>query len=147
MTDMKRQTIPKRVQLQVWKRDNWSCRYCGTPVFFTPTLKLLNRLSPNHGYYHPNGKAGKLLPLFQWGWASVDHVKPHAKGGADSEHNYVTACWKCNLRWRDKTHADGKPRPRQVNRQLANIRWDGLSSLYAWASHIAPVGLPLLTLW
>ena len=125
-----RESIPKDIQLKIWFRDNWSCKYCGEAVFFAPTLKLLNKLSPKHGYYHPNGKADKILSLFQWKWASVDHVHPHSKGGKDGEDNYVTACWECNLKLNDKSEKQGKPKPNKVNKNSELVNWDGLSSLY-----------------
>lgn len=122
-----RKTIPAQVQLQVWKRDNWICKYCGDPVFFAPTLKLLNELSPGHGYYHPSGKEGSILPLFQWKWASVDHIKPVSKGGDNAIDNYVTACWECNLKYTDSLD---KPASNVNNKKAIAVNWDGLSSLY-----------------
>ncbi len=127
---MTRKIIPKDTQLKVWFRDNWTCKYCGEPVFFAPTLKLLDKISPGRGYYHPNGKTDNILSLFQWRWASIDHVKPHAKGGADDVSNYVTACWGCNLKLRDKSEKQGKPKPGKSNSNAENVNWDGLSSLY-----------------
>ena len=116
---MKRQIIPEKTRLVVWQRDNWHCRYCGEPVFYAPALKALDELNPGHLYFHPNGKSGKMLPLFQWRWASVDHVVPASKGGSDSVDNYVTACWECNLKYRDNT--EGKPGPLPIKKS----DWDG----------------------
>jgi 5-methylcytosine-specific restriction endonuclease McrA len=124
----KRIAISKRIQLLVFKRDNWTCRYCGDPVFFSPALKLLNGINPRHGYYHKNGKTGRMLPLLQWKWASVDHINPHSKGGEHSEENFVTACWECNLKWREKT--DGKPNQNKCNKIAKDLNWDGFSGLY-----------------
>jgi len=125
-----RKTIPLKVQLEVWNRDYWTCRYCGEPVFFAPALKVLNRINPNHGYYHRNGKSGAILPLFQWRWASVDHILPVTKGGENELDNYVTACWECNLKWNDRT--EGKPEPNHCNETAKNIGWDGLYGVYGF---------------
>jgi 5-methylcytosine-specific restriction endonuclease McrA len=138
----KRTNIPKQIQLKVWNRDNWTCRYCGKPVFFAPALKLLDKKSPNHGYYHPNGKEENMLPLFQRGWASVDHVEPKSKGGEDSMDNYVTACWGCNLKWGQKTHSEGKHKPNELNK--SKVDWDGFSSLYLRLSDHEDVWTKLL---
>ncbi len=127
---MVREPIPKKLQLKILNRDNWTCRYCDDSVFFSPTLKLLNELSPNHGYYHPNGKTDKMLSLFQWRWASVDHIVPVTKGGTNEEANLVTACWRCNLNLNDKSTDKGKPQPNQLNKSAIEVNWDGLSSLY-----------------
>ena len=122
-----RKTIPKAIQLKIWNRDHWTCRYCGEAIFFSPTLKLLNTISPGHGYYHKNGKSNAMIDIFQWKWASVDHVHPHAKGGLDSEENYVSACWQCNLSYRDGLD---KLQPTAMNTSAVETNWDGLSSLY-----------------
>lgn len=125
-----RRSIPKQIQLKIWKRDRWVCQYCGRPVFFGPTLKLLEKLSPSHGYYHPHGKASEMLLLFRWLWASIDHVKPISKGGEDTEDNYVTACWECNLKIGNKTKEEGKPGPGKRKKSIETVNWDGLSSIY-----------------
>ena len=125
-----RKSLPKKLQLQVWKRDGWTCRYCSSPVFFAPTLKLLEGKSPGHGYWHSNGKTGKMLGLFQMGWASVDHIIPVAKGGNDDLDNLVTACWKCNLNYKDKSVGEGKSEPTADNKKVKDVNWDGFSSLY-----------------
>ena len=125
---MARINIPRRLQLEVFYRDYWHCRYCLEPVFFNPTLKLLNDLSPGHGYYHAHGKTGETLTLFQWRFASADHVLPVAEGGENTGDNLVTACWRCNLR-----KSDGNPSEfqlQEVPADLADLHWDGLASIY-----------------
>jgi hypothetical protein len=124
-----RRSIPKRTQLRIWYRDGWTCRYCGEPVFFAPTLKILDRRSPGHGYYHPHGKGREILPLFQWRWASVDHIVPHSRGGSDDEDNFVTACWQCNLRLRDSP-IESKPIPSSPPGDTSQYAWDGFASIY-----------------
>jgi hypothetical protein len=121
---VKRKNISAKIQFAVWGRDNWHCRYCGQPLFFAPTLKLLEKLNPNHSYYHPNGKQGKILPLFQWAWASIDHITPFSKGGANQKENYVSACWKCNLKYNNKITGKDKPK------KIIESNWDGFSKLY-----------------
>jgi len=124
-----RKNLTKALQLAVWHRDAWHCRYCLKPVFFSPTLKLLEDLSPGHSYYHRNGKHGAMLPLFQWGWASVDHVLAVARNGTNEPSNLVTACWRCNLSKND-AHLESTTPPQDIPPDLVALRWDGLSSLY-----------------
>ena len=126
---MKRESISKETQYQVFCRDKWHCRYCNDAVFFSPILKVLESISPGHGYYHPNGKSDEMLALFANKFASVDHVNPVTKGGKNTLDNYVTSCWECNLKFGNKTHSDGKPVPKEINIAIT-LRWDGLSSLY-----------------
>ncbi len=125
---MKREPISKEFQYQVFCRDKWHCRYCNDAVFFSPILKVLESISPGHGYYHPNGKSDEMLTLFANKFASIDHIIPVTRGGENSIENYVTSCWKCNLMYGNKTHKKGKPLPNPIN--SSGTKWDGLSSLY-----------------
>lgn len=120
--------ISKQDYLTVFRRDVWSCRYCGDAVFFTPLLKVLNELNPGHGYFHPNGKTGAVLDIFQWKWATVDHIIPVSAGGQNTLDNYVTACWKCNLTLSNRVEGKAKPEVKSINDQ--NMGWDGFSGLY-----------------
>ena len=124
----KRISISKADQLHVFNRDNWTCKYCGDPVFFAPTLKLLENKSPGHGYYQGHGKDGEMLELFRTKWASVDHINPVTKGGKNSFDNYATACMDCNLILNNKV--ENKPKPDKINQDNIGTNWDGLFSLY-----------------
>ena len=123
-----RESIDKTIQYEIFCRDNWHCRYCNDAVIFTPLLKILDNISPNRGYYHPNGKSDKMLSLFANKFASVDHIVPVTKGGKNEVDNFVTSCWECNLKFGNKTHKEGKPKPQNKNSNVTN--WDGFSSLY-----------------
>ena len=125
---MKREPISKQIQYEIFCRDNWHCRYCSDSVFFSPILKILETISPDHGYYHPNGKTGEMLPLFANKFASIDHIIPVTKGGVNDIDNYVTSCWECNLKYGNTSHDGGKPLPSPIN--TTNTKWDGFCSLY-----------------
>ena len=56
--------------MRVFKRDRFRCYYCG--------LDGLHRFE-------------------DWLILTVDHVHPHAKGGARAMPNLVTACQPCNI--------------------------------------------------
>jgi 5-methylcytosine-specific restriction endonuclease McrA len=56
--------------LKVFKRAHFKCYYCG--------------LDGLHKYEN-------------WLILTIDHVHPHAKGGARSMNNLVTSCQPCNL--------------------------------------------------
>ena len=114
----------------VWKRDNWTCRYCDEPVFFNPVCRLFEKLSPNHGYYHAHGKKDVRHQFIEKRMASVDHIIPFKKGGSDLMENYATACWNCNQKFKDKSFNDGKPKPLPINIMAAKLNWDGFLSLY-----------------
>ena len=56
--------------MKIFKRDHFRCQYCG--------LDGLHRFE-------------------NWLVLTVDHIHPHAKGGARHMDNLVTACQPCNL--------------------------------------------------
>jgi hypothetical protein len=67
MTERKRKPPGAKVKLEVFKRDNYTCRVCGRSPAITPGLEL-----------------------------EVDHVEPFSKGGTDALANYQTLCQRCN---------------------------------------------------
>lgn len=139
---MARVSIPKALQISVFYRDHWHCRYCLQPVFFSPTLKLLDGMSPGHSYYHRHGKTGAMLPLFQWRFASADHVDPVAAGGENTEENLVTACWRCNLKKRD--NPSNSRILKEIPDSLAELRWDGFASIYPTLPGASPAWAKLI---
>lgn len=62
--------IPRAEAMKIFKRDHFKCQYCGLD-----------------GLHHFNN----------WLVLTIDHVHPHARGGARSMENLVTACQPCNL--------------------------------------------------
>lgn len=56
--------------MKVFKRDHFKCQYCGLD-----------------GLHH----------FENWLILTIDHVHPHARGGARIMENLVTACQPCNL--------------------------------------------------
>ena len=56
---------------KILERDNWTCQYCGV-------------------------KTSKDLPLKDNNYTTFDHVIPLCRGGTETEHNIVVACYKCN---------------------------------------------------
>lgn len=39
-TGVRRKVLPKSVQISIFRRDGWLCRWCRKPVVFAPTLQL-----------------------------------------------------------------------------------------------------------
>lgn len=68
-----REGISSRV---LFARDKFTCQYCGK---------------------HESDLKGKSNRL------TIDHIKPRAQGGPHHWENVVTACYKCNIRKRDRT--------------------------------------------
>lgn len=62
--------LSRDLAMKVFKRDQFKCYYCGL-----------------------DGQSD----LENWMIMTIDHVHPHAKGGAQNMENLVTACQPCNL--------------------------------------------------
>jgi hypothetical protein len=65
----------------VYARDHYQCRYCGERVILTAVMRLVSRLYPSEFPYHKNWKADSTHPAFISRSATLDHVRPIARGG------------------------------------------------------------------
>ncbi len=66
---MRKRRIPEEVELEVFKRDNFTCQYCG---FVGDTFE-------------------------KWVFLQTDHFVPKSKGGSDDVNNLITSCISCNM--------------------------------------------------
>ena|SRR2546422_170718 len=133
-----RKPISKLVQVRVFRRDGWVCRWCGRPVIFGPAMRYLDALARSHGvkdslaYFHPNWTR-RDAPLLDHLGAVIDHVEAHSRGGLDAEDNFATACSKCNARKNATALNDftsRSPRRSVVSRYGEPVAWDGFSTLF-----------------
>lgn len=124
----KRPSLTTKVQVEVFVRDRFRCRYCGGRVILTPVMRVLSALFPEQVPYHPNWKSDATHPAIWSRSASVDHIEPGSFGGdwRDPE-NLATACWPCNARKGDLTleRLDWELLPVPVP-----DGWDGLTGNY-----------------
>lgn len=119
--------IPLVRQIEVFRRDRFTCRYCERKTVFLPVLRILASLFPAELPWHPHGKMTDCHVAFWRDYASCDHLIPNARGGTSEVANLVTACYMCNsikqnwlleeLRW--------------TLLPISDQEWDGLCSLYA----------------
>lgn len=92
-----RPALSKDLQLGIFIRDGWHCRYCGIRVMLTPAMALLAHPFPNDFPYHPNWKGGHTHTAVLLQSAIVDHLYPGSRGGSWTDPaNLITACWPCN---------------------------------------------------
>lgn len=75
---------------RVFVRDGFIDRYTGERLVYPPVLRVLSFLLPAEFPFHPNWKADLTHPAYWEMGATVDHVVPMARGGADEESNWVT---------------------------------------------------------
>ncbi len=128
----------RAIQVQVFRRDRWLCRWCGCPVIFAPMLRYLAEFAKQEGltsplaYYNRNWRR-RDAPLLDHFGAVIDHVEAHSGGGSSAISNLATACNKCNGRKSASSAEDfSKRRPRiPVKGKYGDpLDWDGLSNLF-----------------
>ncbi len=126
--------LTMKLRLRVFQRDKWICSYCGRPVVFHPSLRLLQEFVNEHGfdgsgYYHRNW-INDDAPLLDYLGAVIDHIRPIARGGRDTEDNLKTSCNKCNALKNDREESSLQPRRQVKSKYGAPMKWDGLSRVF-----------------
>jgi hypothetical protein len=123
----KRPGLSRAVQGAAYRRDRFTCRYCGGLLIPTAIMELIGGLYPDLFPFHRNWKGGETHPAILSRSPVVDHVVPGSSGGdwLDPD-NLVTACWPCNGRKADFTLE-------QLGWSVLDIpetAWDGLTTRY-----------------
>jgi 5-methylcytosine-specific restriction endonuclease McrA len=130
--------LTKELQVGIYRRDGWICRWCSRPVVFAPALKYLERVVRDRGhvgplaYHHPQWRRD-LAPLLDHLGAVIDHVEAFSRGGAHDATNFVTSCNKCNIRKNNAKVDDftaKSPHLAVKGKYGEPAHWDGLSSLF-----------------
>jgi hypothetical protein len=78
-----------REMARIFYRDGFIDRYRGTRLVFPPVLRMLSLYLPDVFPYHPNGKFTACHFAFWELFPTIDHIQPIARGGPDSEENWV----------------------------------------------------------
>lgn len=133
-----RPPLSKELQVRVFRRDKWVCRWCNRPVIFAPVMRLIEAKVRKAGrdeplsYYHLHWtRAG--APLLDELGAVIDHVEAFSTGGSSEGSNLATACCKCNGR---KGSAPLDKWGKRIIRKPIKGKygepqhWDGLSALF-----------------
>jgi len=135
----KRAALSKKLQVRLFRRDGWLCRWCRRPVIFAPAMKYLARFMQEQGHkgllaYWSSAYRRDASPLLDELAAAVDHVTAFSAGGVHDESNFVTACFKCNTRKSasssDEFHKKYPPRPPVKGMYGEPKAWDGFSALF-----------------
>lgn len=111
---------------RVFVRDGFIDRYTGERLIFPPVFRVISVRLPAQFPFHPNWKTDVTHPAYWEMGATIDHLVPVSRGGADDEANWVTTSMarnsaKCNwmleeLGWTLHPRGDGA--------------WDGLMRWY-----------------
>lgn len=75
---------------RIFVRDGFVDRYSGARLIHPAVLRLLSKFLPREFPFHPNWKMSETHPAYWELVPTVDHIVPVARGGADSEENWVT---------------------------------------------------------
>ena len=75
---------------RVFVRDGFIDRYSGERLIFLPVFRVLSVALPSEFPYHPNWKTDVTHPAYWEIGATVDHLVPVTRGGADDESNWIT---------------------------------------------------------
>ena len=114
------------VELSIYERDGWHCRFCNVPVVSKDARKRLNMQFPAVARWgRRNIDKHRGLSILE---SSLDHLVPHNRGGDNSPLNLVTACGPCQFGrggWTIEEVGISNP----LNRPPVLDGWDGLRRL------------------
>jgi len=88
ITKSSRQYTPKQMT-KIFIRDGFIDRYRGNKLIFPPTLRILSHYFHNEFPYHKNGKMSEGHIAYWELFPTIDHVEPVARGGKDTQENWV----------------------------------------------------------
>jgi hypothetical protein len=93
----RRPGVSREMAVQIFRRDCWTCRYCGAKTVPIPVLMLLSSLYSERFPHYPDWREGQVHPAYLLISTSLDHLRPDAQGDTWREPaNLVTACWLCH---------------------------------------------------
>ena len=121
-TDKRKYTSTQ--SMKQFLRDGFIDRYSGTRLVNPGVLRLLSSLYPDDFPYHRNWKNTDCHIAYWELFPTVDHVFPIARGGLDSEENWVTTSM---LRNSAKSNATLDEIDWDLKPAGALENWDGLT--------------------
>lgn len=75
---------------RIFVRDGFLDRYTGERLVFPPVLRVISSALPAEFPFHPNWKTDVTHPAYWEIGATIDHLVPVSRGGADDASNWVT---------------------------------------------------------
>ncbi len=111
---------------EIFAKDGWRCRYCGTRVISKDARKIIKEEFPIETHWA--SKESERHTALHSQAASLDHIIPHSRGGKNEYSNFITACGPCQFGrncWtlEEVGFSDPRDRPPVVD------GWDGLTRL------------------
>ena len=145
----RRSPLSKELQVRVFRRDHWLCRWCERPVIFAPAMRLIDLWVRDQGcslplaYHDPKWRRDQA-PLLDHLGAVIDHVEALARGGRHDEANFVTSCNKCNTRKNSAEVTEFETRSPLIpvkGRYGEPTHWDGFTTLFLLLADQRPADL------
>lgn len=86
---------PDKYRSEVFKRDNYTCQYCGGKVVSKELLDAYAKIVGRENFCTSGTNLARhgIVLAFR---ANADHVVPWNYGGRTNAENLVTCCWSCN---------------------------------------------------
>jgi hypothetical protein len=75
---------------KIFLRDGFIDRYTGTKLVFPPVLRIISHVLPEVFPFQSSWKMTETHVAYWELFPTVDHIKPIARGGDDTEENIVT---------------------------------------------------------
>ncbi len=123
---------PSSVQDSIFARDGWRCRFCGARVICKAARLVLTKAFPLEANW-ARSEFQRHSALYALA-SSLDHIKPHGRGGKNQESNFVTACYCCQF-GRGEWTLDEIEIENPLQREPLVDGWDGLTRLREWPSN------------
>ena len=79
----------------IYRRDGFRCGFCGCRVVLGTARDRMRMLVP--GAIRWGSTSKEQHAAFFALTATIDHIKPHARGGSSDLGNLATTCWPCNF--------------------------------------------------
>jgi 5-methylcytosine-specific restriction endonuclease McrA len=131
---------------RVFVRDGFRDRYSGHRLVFPGVLRVLSAVFPTEFPYHPNWKPDVTHPAYWTLGATIGHLVPVSRGGAEDESNWVTTSMTRNsakLDWTLEELGWSLQPPGEMR------EWDGLVGWFMdyTAAHAESLANPAMRQW
>lgn len=120
-------TVSMRMSIEVFMRDRFTCRYCGTRTIMPGVMRMLSICIPDVFPYQPNWKSDETHQAYWIISSSCDHLLPASRGGPTDEGNLRTSCYMCNARKANFTLEELEWQEKPID---TASDWDGLSGYF-----------------
>ena len=123
----------KSEMMSVFLRDGFIDRYSGERLLFPGLIRLLTLEMPDVFKYHLNWKMSETHMIYWDLFPTVDHIVPIARGGNNSEDNWITTS---QLRNSAKSNFTVEELGWEILPKGKIEEWDGLCSVFLkWVSN------------